>query len=115
MNAKRTTNTPDVLNKAVHDDTEVDLAKVMNRLQVDRELDRNFEQRLQSKMTDYNDLRQLLKTTNLIAEAICEEGREFDPNAPSYFVPMEAIDYATVEWCTIKHTSLGRRLTAYFD
>ena len=51
----------------------------------------------------------------MITEPILEEGREFDPEANNFFVPVEAMDYCDLEWSQIEHTNLGRRLTNYFD
>lgn len=66
-------------------------------------------------MTKFNNLKQLLLDSRLIAETICEEGREFNPDKNSFFLPNESINYIDIEWSQIKHTGLGRRLTSYFD
>ena len=66
-------------------------------------------------MTKFNNLKQLLEDSGKIAEPIIEEGREFNPESNSYFVPVQAIDYVNCEWNQIESTNLGRRLTSYFD
>ena len=98
-----------------HDDTKVDLVKVMNRFQTDKELEEEYQRQLSEKMNDFDDLRQLLRDTNLISEAILESGRPFNPNKDSLYLPTAKVAFATVEWKDIEHTSLGRRLTSYFD
>ena len=98
-----------------HDDTDIDMVKVMRRLQVDQDLEQAFSKAVTEKFTNFNDLRQLLEDSKLISEPIIEEGREFDPEKNQLFVPVDAIDYAMLEWKDIEHTSLGRRLTQYFD
>ena len=100
---------------AIHDDTEIDQCKVMHQLQYMEDRTTGFQMAIDEKMNNMDDLRKLLADSKLISEPIVEEGREFDPNKNQFFVPIQNIDYAEVEWDQIQHTSLGRRLTAYFD
>ena len=53
---------------------------------------------IDEKMTNMDDLRKLLADSRLISEPIIEEGREFNPNKNQFFVPIQNIDYAEVEW-----------------
>ena len=66
-------------------------------------------------MNGFEDLRQLLKDSGMIAEAIVENGRPYDPSKHSFFLPSSKVNYAMIEWKDIEHSSLGRRLTSYFD
>ena len=97
------------------DDTKIDEVKVMHQLHNIEALETSFKETIDEKLNDFNDLRQLLINTRLISEPIVEEAREFNPTKNQFFVPAENIDFATIEWDQIQHTSLGRRLQAYFD
>ena len=50
-----------------------------------------------------------------MAEAISEGGRPFNPSKNEFFVPGSKVAFATIEWSDIEHSTLGRRLTTYFD
>ena len=58
-----------------HDDTDIDLVKIMNHFQENREHEEQYAKSLHEKFTNFDDLRKLLKDTGLISEAICENGR----------------------------------------
>ena len=105
----------DMFDGEIHDDTHIDLTKVMNRFQLDREAEEVYQKQLTTKFKDYDNLRTLLNNTGLIAEAITENGRPFNPSKNTFFMPASKVTYATIEWKDIEHTSLGRRLTGYFD
>ena len=66
-------------------------------------------------MTKFNNLKDLLEDCKIITEPILEEGREFNPDKSSYFIPGDSIEYSHVEWHQIEQTNLGRRLQNYFD
>ena len=47
--------------QAVHDDTQVDLVKVTRKLQIDKERDEVFSEKLSQKLSNFNDLKTLLE------------------------------------------------------
>ena len=47
--------------QAVHDDTHVDLVKVTRKLQIDKERDEVFSEKLGEKFSNFNDLKTLLE------------------------------------------------------
>ena len=87
----------------------------MHRFQLDREMTEDYERQIKEKMYGFEDLRQLLKDSGMIAEAILENGRPYNPSKHSFFLPTSKVNYALIEWKDIEHSSLGRRLTSYFD
>ena len=68
--------------------------KVTRKLQIDKERDEVFSEKLGEKFSKFNDLKTLLEDCNLISDPILEEAREFDLKTNKYFVPVENLDYS---------------------
>ena len=98
-----------------HDDTDIDLVKVMHHINADQKRYELEKEDWQERLKYFHDIKEMLETSRQLVAPILENGKPFDPKKVHYYVPKGELQYNDVEWKQIQFTGLGRRLTNYFD